>query len=454
MAETVLYLLNSTDDSTRIAIQPRTFDGVGGVQRNTDLTLYGNGAPKWGERFDENFYRLMEHFAVAEKSTLPIRPQDENDLVTVGLGINNPIQGQVWFNKDRLDLYVYTGLSWNPAGKVGIVGTTAEITSNALVAEPREGELAYSTNAAALMIYNGSTWVEALQSVPLSRAVNTAGSLQGGGQLNVDRTLTLVNDQINPGSTYYYGTNGVGTKGFHPFPSGGTVTNVAATTSSSGLSITGGNGSVPGGAFVTSTGTLSFNLSAELQGLANISGGTGRVRRAGVGSYVADGISSGEITSGLGYTPTPTGRGVYTTGSLQGGGNFTTDRTLLLVGDSTSPGVGQYYGTNNSGTKGFFPLSNYSSIGVSQSWSITGKNKNITYTNSTGRPIQVMVTMNIQLGGGTAGIHINGSQVAFVHNGSSGDNQICFSFIVPPGNTYSAFGTGGRSTVYVWSELS
>jgi hypothetical protein len=49
-------------------------------------------------------------------------------------------------------------------------------------------------------------------------------------------------------------------------------------------------------------------------------------------------------------------RQVATQHSLTGGGALTADRTLSLVGDSTSPGNSRYYGTNSGGTKGFHEL--------------------------------------------------------------------------------------------------
>lgn len=42
--------------------------------------------------------------------------------------------------------------------------------------------------------------------------------------------------------------------------------------------------------------------------------------------------------------------------SLTGGGDLTTNRTLTLVNDAATPGNSQYYGTDGSGTKGYFAL--------------------------------------------------------------------------------------------------
>ena len=63
MADTTVYIINSTDGDTSFAIQPRSYDGPGGIQSTTALTLYGNAATNWGEKFNENFYHLLENFA-------------------------------------------------------------------------------------------------------------------------------------------------------------------------------------------------------------------------------------------------------------------------------------------------------------------------------------------------------------------------------------------------------
>lgn len=48
--------------------------------------------------------------------------------------------------------------------------------------------------------------------------VSGGTSLTGGGDLTVNRTLTLVNDAAAPGNSRYYGTDGAGAKGYHALP--------------------------------------------------------------------------------------------------------------------------------------------------------------------------------------------------------------------------------------------
>ena len=184
----VLYLLNSTDDDPdrRIVITPRAYDGPGGVQRTTDLTFYGNGAPNWGERFNENFYHLLENFAVAEGPDgedgtpntlgLPPRPKTETDLGgELGLGVNNPIEGQLWYNKSRGLMYVYTGvqyaggtgtLMWKPTSNVLTVSNDAERTFYFGGGE-RNGDIVFNQTSGVLEIFYNGSWVSTANFVKL-----------------------------------------------------------------------------------------------------------------------------------------------------------------------------------------------------------------------------------------------------------------------------------------------
>jgi hypothetical protein len=56
--------------------------------------------------------------------------------------------------------------------------------------------------------------------VPTTRQVLTSQSLSGGGDLSVDRTLTLNGDSASPGNTMLYGTNASGVKGWYSQPTG------------------------------------------------------------------------------------------------------------------------------------------------------------------------------------------------------------------------------------------
>jgi hypothetical protein len=73
----------------------------------------------------------------------------------------------------------------------------------------------------------------------------------------------------------------------------GTVTSVAAT-GSTGLVVTGSP--------ITTSGTLTFTLGAELQGLAGLST-TGFVQRTGAGTYVVANLTNAQVVAALAYSP-------------------------------------------------------------------------------------------------------------------------------------------------------
>jgi hypothetical protein len=96
-------------------------------------------------------------------------------------------------------------------------------------------------------------------------------------------------------------------------------------------------------------------------------------------------------------------------------------------------------------------------IGVGQSWSdlTSSRSLNVTYTNTTGRPILVAV-MGFMSGIYQSGIdfNVNGSKVAGISQNTAGANTAVgatMSVIVPAGATYSV--TTGAGSINVWSEL-
>jgi len=112
-------------------IGPGELNGPGGVNRESDLELYGFGSIKWGEGVDQNQYRLLESHACLAKETgdflpgtdvddatwvhgsgsyvvgvSPLLPKDERDL-GLGNGITAPLVGQLWYNLTDQKMYNY-----------------------------------------------------------------------------------------------------------------------------------------------------------------------------------------------------------------------------------------------------------------------------------------------------------------------------------------------------------
>lgn len=189
MANTTIYLIDSTDGGTTFAIQPRTYDGTGGVQSNTDLTLYGNASASWGERFNENFYRMLEHFAVDQTTSFDVTlttqpiPKTSADLGVTGLGINTPIVGQMWFNKSDEKMYMYTSSGWKCTG-------TASSTQPS---SPTAGDFWYDGSASLMKFWNGTIWV-AMETSAGGSFVSTAGDAMSGA---LEISANAVNTQLN-----------------------------------------------------------------------------------------------------------------------------------------------------------------------------------------------------------------------------------------------------------------
>jgi len=115
---------NAQRDENSFIIGPGELNGPAGLNRDSDLELYGFGALKWGEGVDQNQYRQLENFACPQKEngdywaagsppegaylsgTHPVAPKDENDL-GIGNGITEPLNGQSWYNTTDKTLYTF-----------------------------------------------------------------------------------------------------------------------------------------------------------------------------------------------------------------------------------------------------------------------------------------------------------------------------------------------------------
>lgn len=113
----------STRESNSFIIGPGELNGPGGLNRDSDLELYGFGSIKWGEGVNQNLYRMLENFACPAKfagsppvQVIPLAPADESDL-GVGNGITNPVIGQLWYNTTNTTLYNYELTGWETVFK-------------------------------------------------------------------------------------------------------------------------------------------------------------------------------------------------------------------------------------------------------------------------------------------------------------------------------------------------
>lgn len=86
------YTINKTDGTVLTTVVDGTVD-----TSSTDIGLIGKKFSNYGEIFNENFVKVLESFA---NTTAP----------------NNPLEGQVWYDKLEGRLKVYTGTTFKPTG--------------------------------------------------------------------------------------------------------------------------------------------------------------------------------------------------------------------------------------------------------------------------------------------------------------------------------------------------
>jgi len=220
------------------------------------------------------------------------------------------------------------------------VDATAPLTISSTATTVTLGIQAASTSQNGYI--TSTDWNTFNNKVPAARSVLTTNSLVGGGDLSANRTLQLVNDVSNPGNSYYYGTNSSGVKGWYTIP---TSTATAANTGSGQQWLV---TPVSGSNFVFKTAVATAPLYITVQ--------TGELN---YNIQPATSTQGGYLTLTDWNTfnnKVPTTRTITGAVSITGGGDLSANRTLQLVGDVATPGNSYYYGTNSSGTKGWYTL--------------------------------------------------------------------------------------------------
>ena len=157
--------------------------------------------------------------------------------------------------------------------------------------------------------------------------------------------------------------------------------------------------------------------------------------------------------SSLGSMAFQNANSVSITGGSISGVAFTGDVTGNVSGSSGSC-------TGNAATA-TLSTNSTNAIGYNQTWTDVktspGRVSGTTYTNSTGKPIQVLVTAQVS-GNNTSGSAlavVSGVTIAQMvanNNNSSYTTAVPLSFIVPNGATYSVTVTGA-TTITNWTEL-
>lgn len=202
-----VFIITNTAGTETLTLAPGQVNGPISGNSASDLRLYGMGAYKWGEGFDENFYRLLENFAAPQKqagdynpvtsnndydpNTQDILPKDINDLGP-GKGITYPITGQFWFNTDTGTIYTFDSSIGTTFGWKRVSGGVP--SSSTSPSSPQIGDLWYDTNTQQMNTWNGSQWISvADQYLPLDGSGTMSGTLDLGSN-----TISNVTDPVNP----------------------------------------------------------------------------------------------------------------------------------------------------------------------------------------------------------------------------------------------------------------
>jgi len=146
------YQINKTDGTIVATVADGQVDTL-----STDITLIGKNYSGFGEAFNENLIKIVEHFA---SSTAPI----------------HPISGQVWFDSSQSKLKVYNGLDFVPVSSATI-STSQPSTLSA-------GDLWYNTTGKQLYFFDGTS------AILLAPVYSSSQSISG---LRVDTILDTLN---------------------------------------------------------------------------------------------------------------------------------------------------------------------------------------------------------------------------------------------------------------------
>lgn len=259
---------------------------------------------------------------------------------------------------------------------------------------------------------------------------------EGCSPANVNNAIRTVMSQLKDfqsGNATYYTSNSdalaVGAGGTGAITATDARTNLSAAKSGANSDIT--------------------SLTGLTTALSVAQGGTGATT-AGGASFALKGANS-DITSLTGLTTAlsvaqgGTGSTTLTSGSVVVGNGTS---AVSLVAPSTSGNVLTSDGTNWVSSSG--------PIGVGQTWQLPTRVSGTSYTNSTGKPIQVIVYITqVLAGSGTSVVVVGGVTIVngnYQSNATGGSQPISYSFIVPNSTSYTVTVTGGCS-LGVWAEL-
>ena len=118
-----VYNLHYTDNSKNpITVNKKTL-----VQDIIDIILLGKSRKEYGEVFNENMLHLLENFSCQEDVANPGNPDLNKTHSNL---LENPIEGQLWYNSTKQKLYSFDGIKWNGLGVASDIGGNSGIIAH------------------------------------------------------------------------------------------------------------------------------------------------------------------------------------------------------------------------------------------------------------------------------------------------------------------------------------
>lgn len=316
--------------------------------------------------------------------------------------------------------------TYSISGSAQLIGSaTSPVTFNAY------GPLTSSANAATAASSNIGGWVN----VSINSIDGTMSAAQRNPVISYLSPLQISNTLFSSNFVYLIGTLGSQNDN-NVNIQGGTINNVTLTNLLNTIGVTSGG-----------TGVASLIPNAALIGNTTSTGAVSSVRPNTLGNVLTSTagttVTAGSFVVGVQYS-------ILTVG--------TTDFTLIGASANTvgvvfnATGVGSGTGTAQVTTWTSSPIPNVG-IGVNQTYQnvFASRALGTTYTNSTGKPIFVMVSV---LSGSTSQnmqIIINSVNLGFYSSVSGAASVLPVFFIVPNGQTYAVI--IGSGTLQSWAEL-
>ena len=224
-----------------------------------------------------------------------------------------------------------------------------------------------------------------------------------------------------------------GTSG-DPFTVSGALTASGTLTSSGTIDITGG---------------FKLDGSAGTTGQALVSAGANTPTWSTLGTMAAQNSTAVAITGGTitGITDLTVADGGTGASSITANSVILGNGTSALSGNLVAPSTSGNVLTSNGTT--WQSTTPTTGIGSGQTWQSVTRVAGTTYTNSTGKPIQVFISMGTS-GGGSCTITVGGVSLGGTITVANNTN-IILSFIVPNSTTYVLTTSGAN--IGTWTEL-